>query len=125
MISYVIPHRDRPASLARTLEALGALRGHAALGGAEVIVVDNASARLPQVPKELDNGLPVALIARATNEGAASRNAGVAAADRRSEWVVMLDDDSSPLDTGFVTDGGPGANRRRQAADTRGAPGSK
>jgi GT2 family glycosyltransferase len=102
MISYVLPHRDRPASLARTLAALGSLRGHGHFGGAEVVVVDNASGAPPVVPPQLANGLPVKLVALRTNEGAASRNAGVAATDRASRWIVMLDDDSSPLDTGFV-----------------------
>jgi GT2 family glycosyltransferase len=102
MISYVLPHRDRPASLARTLSALGSLRGHDAFGGAEVIVVDNASSSLPEVPAKLPNNLPVTLIPRAHNEGAASRNAGVQATNPASRWVVMLDDDSSPLDTGFI-----------------------
>jgi GT2 family glycosyltransferase len=102
MISYVLPHRDRPASLARTLSALGALRGHEHFGGAEVIIVDNASATLPEVPARLPNGLPVTLIPRAHNDGAASRNFGVQASSPASRWVVMLDDDSSPLDTGFI-----------------------
>lgn len=102
MISYVLPHRDRPASLARTLSALGALRGHEQFGGAEVIVVDNASSTVPTVPAILPNNLPVTLLCRAHNDGAASRNAGVKATSRASEWIVMLDDDSSPLDTGFA-----------------------
>lgn len=102
MISYVLPHRDRPASLARTLAALGNLRGHDQFGGAEVIIVDNASTTLPEVPARLANGLSVTLIPRAHNDGAASRNFGVQAASRASRWIVMLDDDSSPLDTGFV-----------------------
>ncbi len=102
MISYVLPHRDRPASLARTLFAIGSLRGHDTFGGAEVIIVDNASTEPPQVPAQLQNNLPVTLLCRAHNDGAASRNAGVKAASRASEWIVMLDDDSSPLDTGFA-----------------------
>ncbi len=100
MISYVLPTRDRPERLALTLDAIGALRGHD--GPGEVIVVDNASATPPQLPARLANGLAVRAIRRDTNEGAASRNAGVQAADERSEWVVMLDDDSYPTDTGFL-----------------------
>lgn len=109
-ISYVLPTRDRPERLAMTLDALGALHGHDGRAGpgarpcaaAEVIVVDNAS-RFPAVaPAKLLNGIPVAVIRRDSNEGAASRNAGAAAADIESEWVVMLDDDSYPADTGFL-----------------------
>ncbi len=112
MISYVIPTRDRPERLLKTLEALGALPGHGPAAGAhraraphtpgEVIVVDNASREPARIPAILPNGLLVRLIRRETNEGASSRNTGVAAADERSEWVVMLDDDSYPTDTGFV-----------------------
>ncbi len=83
----------------RTLDALGSLRGHE---GGEVIIVDNASREPARAPALLASGLIVRIIRREMNEGAASRNAGVAAADERSEWVVMLDDDSYPTDTGFV-----------------------
>src|SRR5258706_488360 len=38
MISYVLPHRDRPASLARTLAALGSLRGHDHFAGGGVAI---------------------------------------------------------------------------------------
>ena len=98
MISYVIPTRDRPDCLARTLGALGGLSRH----DAEVIVVDNASDPPFQVPHTLENGLPVVFIQRATNEGAAARNVGVRASDPASEWIVMLDDDSHPMDLGFI-----------------------
>ncbi|MFN0132464.1 MAG: glycosyltransferase family 2 protein [Phycisphaerales bacterium] len=106
MISYIIPTRDRPERLALTLAALGSLRGHPeTFRGplAEVVIVDNASQHPPTPPERLANGLPVRMIYRCTNEGAASRNAAVAAADPRSEWVVMLDDDSHPVDTGFIS----------------------
>lgn len=104
MITYVLPTRDRPHRLAQTLASLGALRGHdpAPGGPGEVIVVDNASHAAPDVPARLANGLRVHVLRRETNEGAASRNAGVRAADDCSEWVVMLDDDSCPTDTGFL-----------------------
>ncbi|MBL9032396.1 MAG: glycosyltransferase [Phycisphaerae bacterium] len=106
MISYVIPTRDRPERLALTLAALGRLAGHpeSARGPlAEVVIVDNASQHPPTPPARLANGLRVRTIYRCTNEGAASRNAAVAAADPASEWVVMLDDDSHPVDTGFIS----------------------
>lgn len=100
MISYVMPTRDRPDRLLATLAALGSLRGHD--GGGEVIIVDNASRDPARAPDRLDNGLTVRVIRLESNDGAASRNVGVAAADGRSEWVVMLDDDSHPTDTGFL-----------------------
>ncbi len=100
MISYILPTRNRIERLTLTLAALGKLRGHES--PAEVIVVDNASHDIPMLPERLPNGLSVRVILRQSNEGAASRNAGVAAAEPRHEWVVMLDDDSYPCDTGFI-----------------------
>ncbi len=93
MLSFVLPTRDRPSDLARTLAGIGRL----GLGPerAEVIVVDNASARTPVVPGRLACGAQVTLLTRPTNDGAAARNLGAEAA--RGEWVVMLDDDSHPL----------------------------
>jgi len=115
MISYIIPTRDRPERLAMTLALLGQLRGHgdgrgdSPGGGAgsgdalgEVIVIDNASRFPPTPPERLGNGLGVRVILRSSNEGAASRNIGVRESDARSEWIVMLDDDSYPVDTGFI-----------------------
>lgn len=66
-------------------------------------MVDNASRTLPTVPTQLPSGVPVRLIRRPTNEGAAARNAGVEASDPGAEWVVMLDDDSHPIDTRFLS----------------------
>jgi GT2 family glycosyltransferase len=100
MISYVLPTRDRPERLALTLAALGSLRGHETPG--EVIVVDNASRFPPMAPERLANGLAVRMIHRSSNEGAASRNVGVEHVSAQSEWIVMLDDDSCPVDTGFI-----------------------
>src|SRR5678816_1309008 len=77
MISYILPTRDRPERLALTLAALGSLRGHP--DGAEVIVVDNASKFPATPPERLANGLTVRALHRVSNEGAASRNTGVAA----------------------------------------------
>ncbi len=93
MLSFVLPTRDRPSDLARTLAGIGRL----ALGPdrAEVVVVDNASARTPVVPGRLACGAPVTLLTRPTNDGAAARNLAVDAS--RGDWVVMLDDDSHPL----------------------------
>jgi len=102
MISYVLPTRDRPDRLTATLEAIAALGDHASVGGAEVVVVDNASQTKPVAPKVLASGVPVRLILRSENEGAAARNAGVEASDPSSDWIVMLDDDSHPVDTRFL-----------------------
>ncbi len=105
MITYIIPTRDRPERLALTLSLLGQLRGHGEGDSGtpgEVIVIDNASAFPPVPPDRLPNGLRVRVLHRTSNEGAASRNLGVREADPRSDWIVMLDDDSYPVDTGFI-----------------------
>jgi len=98
MISFVLPTRNRPTELHETLVALGALDGLRA----EVLVIDNASTPAAVVPDELPNGLPVRLIRCEENLGAAGRNLGVRSAHEDSEWVVLLDDDSAPIDAGFV-----------------------
>lgn len=97
-ICYVLPTRDRPEPLARTIAALAALPPH----DAQVIVVDNASRTPPRLPIELSNGLSVTLLMRDANEGAAARNAGVLASDTTCEWIVMLDDDSRPMHAGLL-----------------------
>jgi len=98
MISFVLPTRNRPRRLLDTLAKLSRLD----LPQGEVIVVDNASDERAFLPRELESGAPVREIRLTNNEGAAARNHGVAASSPRSEWIVMLDDDSYPLDRGFV-----------------------
>lgn len=98
MIAYVLPTRDRPDELCLTLAALGSLPPH----DAEVIVVDNASASPARVPARLSNGLPARALRMGENLGAAARNQGVRATDPASEWIVMLDDDSSPEGLGVL-----------------------
>jgi GT2 family glycosyltransferase len=104
MISYLLPTHDRPKVLCRTLAALGALDAdaHDAFGGAEVIVIDNASSPPVQIgaTNRLANGLPLRLIRSELNAGAAVRNVGAQAA--QGEWIIMLDDDSYPLDAGHL-----------------------
>lgn len=102
MLSYVLPTRNRPDRLARTLDAIGELSAgaHDSCGGAEVIIIDNASSPPAAAPLELANGFPVRVIHLDHNEGAAARNRGVEAA--QGEWVVMLDDDSHPLGCGHL-----------------------
>ena len=97
-IAYVLPTRNRPERVAQTLDALASLGPH----DAQVIVVDNASDETPDLPRELASGLPVTLLVRDRNEGAAARNAGAEASDRSCDWIVMLDDDSHPRDLGHL-----------------------
>lgn len=98
MISYVLPTRDRPERLKATLVAIGRLTPH----DAEVIIVDNDSAETLILPSRLPNGVGLRLLRRPTNEAAAARTQGVRASDPASGWIVMLDDDSHPVDTGVL-----------------------
>lgn len=102
MISYVLPTHNRPEALARTLAALGRLphAGHERCGGGEAVVVDNASAPRASAPGRLENGMRVELIRLEENRGAAGRNVAARAAE--GDWLVMLDDDSWPVDLGHV-----------------------
>lgn len=106
MISYIVPTRDRPSDLARTLGSIGRIVEHdkASVGRepAEVIVIDNNSRHVPVAPPRLPNGVPVKMIVLEGNQGAASRNVGACRAHPDSDWLVMLDDDSHPLDGRFV-----------------------
>lgn len=102
MISYVLPTRDRPERLQQTLTAIGRLGDHAECGGAEVIICDNASAVPPEAPSKLDSGIRVRLERVGCNLGAAARNIGVELASSRSQWIVMLDDDSAPRNADFI-----------------------
>ncbi len=96
MISFILPTRNRHERLAETLTALGdlTLRHHA-----EVIVIDNASDQPARAPKPLANAMPARVIRFETNAGAAARNAGVEAAASTTRWIVMLDDDSHPVES--------------------------
>ncbi|MBX3388324.1 MAG: glycosyltransferase [Phycisphaeraceae bacterium] len=100
MITYVLPTRDRPEILRETLHAIEALGAHP--GGAEIIVADNASASPVRLPRTLANGILIDVVRRPHNEGAAARNFAALHADPASDWIVMLDDDSHPLDLRFV-----------------------
>lgn len=95
MIAFVLPTRNRPERLAQTLSALGELRTG---GRAEVVVVDNASDERPSLPSRLPNGMAVRGVFLESNAGAAGRNAGVEASSESCSWVVMLDDDSHPVE---------------------------
>lgn len=102
MLSYVLPTRNRPDDLARTLREIGRLdpAGHDRLGGAEVVVVDDASDEPARSPGRLANGIEVVLRRLDRSVGAAARNEGVRSA--RGSWIVMLDDDSHPTGLGHV-----------------------
>lgn len=97
-IAYILPTRNRPLILLHTLAALGSLPRH----NAQVVVIDNASAPPPAIPTRLSNGILVEVIRLRTNAGAAARNAGVMVSDPGCEWVVMLDDDSTPVGLGHL-----------------------
>lgn len=101
MISYVIPTRDRHEELLRTLSAIDRLGDCRSLGGCEIIIVDNASEIPVSLPEFLPRGTRVRVVRLENNLGAAARNVGADHADRRTDWLVMLDDDSAPLDDGF------------------------
>lgn len=103
MLSFVLPTRDRPDELGQTAAAVAAL----GLAGAELVVVDNASSRSHELPRSI-RGMPVRLIRLDENLGAAARNVGAEAAV--NPWLVMLDDDSAPIDGGIV-DAVRGADR--------------
>ena len=85
--TLVIPTRNRRARLEKTLRQIGDTPGP----DVEVVVLDNFS----EVPFEKE--LPgVRVIRLSENLGTAARNTGVQSA--RSEAIVMLDDDSAPLE---------------------------
>lgn len=98
MLAFIMPTRDRQGDLTETLDAIGRLRLLA--DEAEVVVADNASRTPPVVPARLANGVPVTLLRRGSNEGAAARTAGALEVDASRKWLVMLDDDSAPVETG-------------------------
>jgi GT2 family glycosyltransferase len=102
VISYLLPTRNRREALSKTLDALGDLSAHAheQVGGAEVIVIDNASREPVELPAGLANGMALKVVRLDVNIGAAARNAGAAVA--QGDWLVMLDDDSHPLDVNHV-----------------------
>jgi GT2 family glycosyltransferase len=100
MISLVLPTHNRPTTLQRTLTMLGAIPLGSAAAAIEVIIVDNASDPPIHAPQRLPNHLPVRVIQLSANIAAAARNIGVEQA--RNPWILMLDDDSYPLDAGFI-----------------------
>ena len=102
MITYLLPTRNRHERLSATLRQLASLSfaAHDAVGGAEIIIVDDASDLPVRLPPRLTNAMPVTVLRRPRQEGASARNAAVRAA--RGEWVIMLDDDSWPVDGSVI-----------------------
>jgi GT2 family glycosyltransferase len=96
--SYIIPTRDRHRALLHTLDAIASIGDHAPFGGAEIVIADNASKEPLRLPPH--SPISTRIIRLAENNGAAARN--VAASQARGEWLVMLDDDSAPLDLRFT-----------------------
>lgn len=102
LASLIIPTHNRPAELAATLSAIESLDPaplHAA-GSVEIIVVDNNSKPAASIPRKIANGITVTAVRLPENRGAAARND--AAIFAQGQWLVMLDDDSSPTDHRFV-----------------------
>jgi glycosyltransferase involved in cell wall biosynthesis len=91
--TVVIPSRDRPGSLLRTLTSLRAQQtGHPW----ELVVVDDGSS--PSLAPDALAGLPAARLLRREGVGPArARNAGIAAA--RGRYVLFTDDDTEPAPT--------------------------
>lgn len=105
MFSYIIPTRNRPEVLLATLTQLRQLHDAPDAPAAEVVLIDNASERplaACRLREALGARVSLSVLYHKANAGAASRNIAAAAADGRSRWLVMLDDDSAPLDLGFV-----------------------
>jgi hypothetical protein len=103
VITYVMVTRNRAERLGRTLRAIGELAGHEA----EVVVVDHGSAEQHLLPSRLANGIGVRSVPVGYAGPGAARTAGVRASDPASAWIVMLDDDSVPVDCAFSTLLGP------------------
>lgn len=96
MITFVMPTRNRHERLQQTLDRLGRLTVREPC---EVVIVDNASDEPARAPGVLDNGVVCRVIRLEHNAGAAARNVAVEASSPQTDWIVMLDDDSHPVET--------------------------
>jgi glycosyltransferase involved in cell wall biosynthesis len=90
-ISVIVPTRDRPASLARCLAAIGRQEAHAEL---EVIVVDDGSRDGARVRALLAEQAGARLLNGGGRGPAAARNVGTSAA--RGDVICFTDDDCEP-----------------------------
>jgi GT2 family glycosyltransferase len=94
-VSFVMPTRNRSEVLHETLKEIGALQPEELPEACDLLVVDNASERATSLPSSLPNGIEIRLIRLETNLNTAARN--VAAEETDADWLIMLDDDSSPM----------------------------
>ena len=93
-LSVVIVTHNRRTSLRATLDAL-ADNGDLPHGSMEVLIVDNGSTDGAGDEARRDD-LDVTLLRRERNEGVSARNHAFAAA--RGEYLLLIDDDSYPLE---------------------------
>jgi len=104
-LSVVLPTRDRPAILARTVATLVEQRGE--VTALELIVVDDGSGEPPALSTApADPAFELRLLRRTACGPAAARNHGIAAA--LHERVLLLGDDTRPA---------PGCLARHAAAE--------
>ena len=92
-LSVVLPTRDRPAILARTVASLVEFRGE--VTALDVVVVDDGSESPVQLPATpADPTFQLRLLRRPAQGPASARNRGIAAA--RHGRVLLLGDDTRP-----------------------------
>jgi hypothetical protein len=95
-VSFVLPTRNRSGVLAETIERIAALCPEHLPPECDLIVIDNASDTPPETPVKLPNGIEIKLFRLTENRNTAARN--IAAIESDADWLVMLDDDSSPVE---------------------------
>ena len=99
MISFIIPTRNRPEALRRTIDAIA--RACAEVRAeVEVIAIDNASDHPPALPASHSPRLHIHLIALRENLGAAARNLG--ASRVRTLFEIVLPQIRGTLLVGVV-----------------------
>lgn len=92
LLSIVIPTRNRPSLLARSLRSVLAQN----FTDCETVVVDDGSCPLLTLDESVLGQGCITLLRHLRNRGvSAARNSGIAAA--RGEWVLFLDDDDELL----------------------------
>jgi GT2 family glycosyltransferase len=98
IVSMIIPTRNRSQELAVTLDKIAAITEDEFDGKVELIVIDNDSEQRLDVPTQLSNGVVVHSVVLDENQNTAARNIGAQLAT--GDWLLMLDDDSSPINAG-------------------------